>query len=443
MDGNTSFSRRSALRAGALVVGGLGGCLGGSGETTPEPVVDHPAGQQINGTTDDSCETPEKRDSKDPLVVEFDSREALRCQGKLFDGFEDISRWNTYDGYVGGDLSTVVQGVQSARLTAKPDQSRAWIYRRFEDGLDLSDRDLSLAVHPGEGQSRVTQFRLQLLAPDRENRIEMWHPVGGVRGWVRLDFGPTEFVGEPDLGDVREVRIQTWVGAEQAASCNVDELRTTPKLSEPAVVITFDDINVTQYRNAFPIMQKYGFSGVVGAIPWVADQRGRIGPKRLREMRDAGWDVVSHPQDENPLPAYSPEHQEKLIRASKRWLVENGFEEGARFVIWPFGRTDAKTLDLGAKYHYMGFLGGRCPSGRITGPMTVGRVNGDDVETTLRTLERAKRSGQVAVIMYHTVGGGGDRITTGEFEQTMRRIKELGLRVVTASDLWEMQSTGM
>ncbi|WP_143095513.1 polysaccharide deacetylase family protein [Halopelagius inordinatus] len=402
--------------------------------------MDQPARQETNETATDRCETPEIRDSDDPLVVEFDSREALGCRGTRLDGFEDLSRWETYDGSIGADLSTVNKGVQSARLVATKDQPRAWICRRFEDGLDLSDRDLSLAVHPGEDDTRATQFRVQLLAPDRDNRVEMWHPVGGVRGWVRLDFGPTEFVGDPDLTDVREVRIQTWVGGGTAVSCNVDELRTTPKLSEPTVVLTFDDIHTTQYENAFPIMQKYGFPGVAGVIPWLTDEPVRLGADRLAEMRDAGWDVVSHPQGEKALPAYSVEKQEEMLRTSKQWLVDNGFEDGARFILWPLGRADEATLDLGAKYHYMGFLGGRCPSGRITGPQTISRVNGDDVETTLQMLEMAKRSRQSVAIMYHTIGAGGNRITTAEFERTMRRIDELGFRVATASDLWEEQS---
>ncbi|RDI69655.1 polysaccharide deacetylase family protein [Halopelagius longus] len=443
MDEDTPLSRRSMLGTGAVALATLSGCLGGGDESTPTPIVERPAGQEIGGTTDETCERPETRDSDDRLVVEFDSREALRCQGRLLDGFEELSQWKTYEGSVGGDLSTVASGTQSARLTSK-DGSRAWMYRRFEDGIDLSDRDVSLAVHPGQGDTRVAQFRLQLLAPDRENRVEMWHGVDGVAGWVRLDSGPTEFVGDPDLGDVREVRIQSLAGEADAVSCNVDGLRTTPKLSDPGVVVTFDGVHTTQYQHAFPIMRKYGFSGAVGVTPRLLGTFKHLDESRLREMQDEGWDVVSNPRREKPLPNYSPEKQEEALRNVKRWLLDNGFEEGARFVHWPGGRADAATLDLGAKYHYMGFLDGQSPTGRVTGPMTVGRVNGDDVERTLQALERAERSGQVVVVEYHTVGATNDnRATVEEFSRTMRRIDELGLRVLTPSELWEMQSTGM
>jgi peptidoglycan/xylan/chitin deacetylase (PgdA/CDA1 family) len=442
MNEERTFSRRTLLGTGTLALSSLVGCLGTVAQTASDDAAQAAETTPADASPDPVCEPPAVRESDDPLVVDFDSREALACQGRLFDAFEDVSSWEAYAGSVAGDRLKAFDGEQSARLTASADDDRAWIARRFEEGIDLSDRDLSLAVHTGDGDTRVTQLRLQLLAPDRDNRVDMWHPVGGTTGWVRLDFGPTEVVGDPDLTAVREIRVQSWVG-DDAAAFNVDALRTTPKLPEPAVVLTFDDIQSTQYETAFPIMQEYGFLGVAGAIPWLVGEEDRIDASELTEMRDAGWDIVSHPQLEGALPEYSAEKQEELIRSSKRWLVENGFEDGSRFVIWPLGRAAEETLDISAKYHYMGFLGGRCPSGYITGPQTVGRVNGDEVETTLDMLEIAKRSRQVVVVMYHTIGAGQDRISTADFERTMRRIDELNLPVVTASDLWEMQSMGM
>ncbi|SFG74074.1 Peptidoglycan/xylan/chitin deacetylase, PgdA/CDA1 family [Halopelagius inordinatus] len=434
-------SRRAVLGTSAVAFAGLPGCLGGRDETDPTPVVDRPTEEETDDPPTDRCETPEMRDSDDPLVVEFDSREALGCRGTRLDGFEDLSRWETYDGSTGADLSTVSRGTQSARLVASEDQSLAWIYRRFEDGLDLSDRDLSLAVHPGADDTRSVEIRLQLLAPDRDNRVEMWHGIDDVGGWVRLDFGPTEFVGDPDLTDVREIRIKSLPQEGRTLSCNVDELRTTPKVSDPVAVVTFDGIHETQYRNAFQIMDRYGFSGSVGVTPELVGGTDSLSVGRLSEMRDAGWDVVSNPARNRPLSEYTREEQEAAIRTAKQWLVDKGFEEGARFVHWPEGRLDETTLDVGAKYHYLGFLGGGSPTGRITGPQTVTRVDGDDVERTFRTLELAERSGQSVVIEYHTVGYAYDnRASIEQFNRTMRRLDRLGFQVVTPSELWEMQS---
>lgn len=438
---NDECSRRLFLGAGVAAMTGVAGCLGGG-----EARVDgqHPVETTTEVTdaalfVEDGCEPNTGPVSGDALTVDFDSRRLLGCQGLLFDDFERIDRWQTYDGAMAAETTAQDDGTQSVRLTASDAERRAWIYRTFDDGIDLSEWDLSLAVHSGRGATRVDQFRLQVLAPDRHNRIDMWYPVTGVRGWVRLDFGPTQEVGAPDLTDVREIRLQTWVGESDAGTCHVDELRVTPKLSEGGVVLTFDDISLSQYENAFPVMQEYGYAGVAGAIPWLSEDDDRISVAQLTEMQAAGWDIVSHPQVERPLPAYAAAGQERLLRKTKRWLVENGFASGARFIIFPFGQADETTLNLAARYHYLGFLGGRCPHGLITGPLTVGRVNGDDVSTTDYVLQSAKRHRQIAVVMFHTVGAGGNRISTEEFRKTITRIDELGLRVLTAADLWELQ----
>lgn len=441
-------SRRRLLRAGAVALVGTAGCLGRSEPPVgdPAPVVDTlTADTTVDTNADDAlfveddCEIVEETKPDDPLLVGFDSRQRLGCQGLLFDGFDDLGRWGTYDGSVASGVTASAVGGRSVRLTAADDEKRAWIYRRFEGGLDLSGWDLSLRVHPGRGTTHVNQFRLQLLAPDRHNRVDMWHPVNGTTGWHRLDFGPTEEFGTPDLTDVREIRLQTWVGDGNAGECDVGDLRVTPKLDEGGVVLTFDDISLSQYEEAFPVMQEYGYPGVAGAIPWLSEDADRIDVEGLTEMQAAGWDIVSHPQAERALPDYTADEQEALLRETKQWLVDNGFESGARFIIFPYGKASETTLNLTAKYHHLGFIGGYCPSGLITGPLTVSRVNGDDLDATNRVLQLAKRHRQIAVVMYHTIGGGGDRISVAEFEETMARIDDLGLRVLTASDLWELQ----
>lgn len=442
------YSRRTFLHLGAVTLAGAAGCTG-RGETntpTPTPVVDTPV-PAVGATVTDEAETQlfveddcelDETEFDDSLAVEFDSRHRLGCQGLLFDNFNDLGRWGTYDGSI--DVGTPrVAGGYAAQLSAAADDQRAWVYRRFDEGIDLSEYDLSLGVHSGERSTRVEQVRLQLLAPDRHNRVDMWQPINGVRGWTRLDFGPTEEFGSPDLTDVREIRFQTWVGQGTEGVCTIDELRVTPKLDEGGVILTFDDISLSQYEKAFPIMQEYGYPGVAGAIPWLSEDADRIDVDGLTEMQEAGWDIASHPQAPHPLPSYSAEEQEELIRETKQWLVDNGFESGSRFIIFPYGKADETTLDLSAKYHHLGFLGGRGASGLITGPMTVSRVNGDDLETTDHILQMAKKYRQIAVVMFHTIDGGGGRITSGEFRKTMERIDELGLRVLTASDLWAMQ----
>ncbi|MFC7250468.1 polysaccharide deacetylase family protein [Halomicroarcula sp. GCM10025324] len=437
------LSRRDAIKLGAVTLTGLAGCLVRPANSNPEPAEQRPdptdgaTESELPGVADD-C-SPDTSAPEGPLTVDFDSRDRFRCRGRLFEDFSNLSYWDVLDGSLSGGESPYPG--QSARLTASESESRAWITRRFEDGIDLSDWDLSMAVHPGSGEASVSNVRLQLLAPDRSNRLDMWRPLDPTDGWLRLDFGPTKEVGSPDLTDVRELRVQSWIGAERAAEFHVDEIRLTPKLDEGAVVVTFDDMSLSQYENAFPVMQEFGFPGVAGVIPRLVGNEGRINLAQLQALQDKGWDVVSYPQHETPLSEFVRSEQASMILDSKRWLADNGFESGSRFVLFPFGTVTKTTFDIAAQYHYLGLWSGRCPSGRLTGPLSVGRVNGADVGTTTQIVELAQKYRQVVPIMYQTVGEESrDHITAERFEETMRFVDDLGLRVLTTSDLWELQS---
>ena len=440
---NGPVSRRTAIKAGASVLTGFAGCLmqptnsntgaGNDGQASTDGDME----DSFLGS-DDGCSATTDSGPTGPLTVEFDSRERSRCKGKLLEDFGNLSYWEVLDGSLAGGKSPFPG--QSARLTASESEVRAWIRRSFDGGIDLSDWDLSLAVQPGTGETRISNVRMQVMAPDRDNRLDMWRPLDETDGWLRLDFGPTSEVGSPDLTDVREIRVQSWVGDERAADFRIDELRVTPKLDEGAILITFDDMSLSQYENALPVMQKYGFPGVAGVIPRLVDTEQRINLAQLQALRDAGWDVVSYPQAETPLSEFTRSEQEAIMRGAKEWLVDNGFESGARFFAFPFGGVTERTFEIVSKYHYLGLWSGRCPSGQLTGPLSVSRVNGVDLEMTKRTVELAQKYRQVVPIMYQTVGDSTDHVTTEAFDEMMQFVDDLGIPVVTASDLWDMQS---
>lgn len=207
-------------------------------------------------------------------------------------------------------------------------------------------------------------------------------------------------------------------------------------------MLTFDDIPISQYVEAFPRMNDYGFSGVAGAIPWLTGDSEFISADQLRELQHAGWDVVSHPQLTNPsrpLPTLSRADQDRALKRSKQWLIENGFERGARFVIWPFHAAGATTLALGSRYHHLGFAGGRPPCGLPpTDPLTVGRVDGEKVEDTLKMIRFAERYHQLTAVMFHQVGPAG--LPTSEFERILKAVDRADVTVVTATDLWELMT---
>jgi len=155
-------------------------------------------------------------------------------------------------------------------------------------------------------------------------------------------------------------------------------------------------------------------------------------------MQAGGWDVVSHPQTGTPLPELSPEEQRAEIRETKRWLLDNGFEAGSRFVIWPYNSAGSSTFDIASEYHYLGFGGGQIGNGvRVTGPFTISRVDGDSVETSKRMIDPTARYNLLTVLMFHRIGTSEDRVSTAEFRSVVEHVDDADVDVITATELWE------
>lgn len=430
------ITRRTALRGCAAWAAMVAGCSGANGSAGDSTITSTPRATPIP----EPCESDPTITSDDPLTVSFNSREMLRCHGRTLESFDRLGDWEVKAGSVAYKTDHSAVGHRIGVLNAGMSDDRARIVRRY-DGIDLSDRDISLTAK----LERPLQESLyvQLLAPDRENRLVMKHPIQHQWGWTTLDMGPTREVGNPDLTDVREIRIGVYTGGGIEASVRLDALRTTRRVDGGSVCLTFDDNKASQYDVAFPVLAEYGLPGVAGVIPWSVDEREvTMTTDQLYDLHDAGWEIVSHPQRPKPLPELSADEQLAAIRRSKRWLIEHAFEDGARFVIWPFGEFDPATLRIASRYHYLGLGGGYCPSGqRFAGPLTLTRLNANDasIEDVQRIVDLAAKYDQFLAITFHQIGRSQEQVSERTFEELIHHIDRSDLDVVTVSELWEQR----
>ena len=463
-----SLSRRALLRVGGLGLVGLAGCVFGeeseradrrtarttprttrspsptTAATTAEPTTEkstteptetetteETTDEESSGESADLCSAAPRIDSRGPLLVARNSRELRKCAGRPLESFEDLSPWASIAGSMEPTPGSYT-GTQAMVLETTGDPYLS-VRRRFPEGIDLSDRDLSLAIDLETPDSE--QVELVLSAPDTENTITCKRSFRAA-GWYRLDFGPTDVRGSPDLTDVRDLRLRVHSGKGHLRAA-IDSLRTTERAQRGAVMLTFDDNHHTQYETAFPITEEFGFPGVVGVIPHSVGKSSKIPLEAMGEMRAAGWEMVSHPQHDRSISEMGPRKARAAIRESKRWLIENGFERGAQYLVWPYNEYDAESLEIASRHHHLGFAFGGCPVGRqVTGPLSVGRVHGDEIERSKRMVDLAARYDDLAIIMYHTVGLDNDRIGEQEFESVMAHIDRADVDVITPSDLW-------
>lgn len=338
--------------------------------------------------------------------------------------------------------ATAALGERSVQMGVDEATERCGIVRRFDGGVDLSGVDLSIAarLEDPENEGLIVQLR----APDGENLVQsdryFWRA-----GWVRLDHGPTVVRGEPDLTDVRELRIGMYRGEGSTCRVYVDSVRGLERRERGAVVFTFDDNHASQYEKAFPIFDEYGYPAAAAVIPWKIGESDRLDVDELREMTDAGWEVMSHPQVEaTPLPELDRGDARSAIVRSKRWLRDHGFESGAGVIVWPLGKYDERMLEIAREHHEMGFSTATSPVGRITDPMIVPRVNAGEPETAKRMIDMAERFDQVCVLMFHRISPKDRSIHLSEsgLRDLLEHVTAADVDVRSVSDIQDALRSG-
>ncbi|WP_228546252.1 polysaccharide deacetylase family protein [Halegenticoccus tardaugens] len=375
------------------------------------------------------------------MTSEQSGNESPFTRGELVEDFEGFKNINNADwGIIGGnvklDSKEVYAGSQSLSLENKNGEV-AGLYKAFPEGLDLSKHDLSLAVKLDKPTAGY--IAAELIAPARSDMLTSRRYIPQeLNDWVRIDFGYTERQGEPILKGVQELRLMVISDPGSAIQARIDDLRKIPKPKKGKVIFQFDDNHISQYETAFDILKKEDMPGSVGVIPDTVNGQEALSDGHMREMRDAGWDMMAHPQSSEPLPAYPANKQREMIQSAKRYLELKGFQKGARHFVAPYNRVSNETLDIVSEFHETGFLQGACPS-NATEPSsmhTISRVNGADVEGVQQILNIAEDTGQMVVIAYHDIGNGNNyETTTDQFKSIVNHVAGQDIDVITPSKL--------
>lgn len=421
-------SRRDLLAAAVAGVAGVSGCSGESSPptdtvtTTPEP--------RTRFQSPDLCSPP-------AAGAEATCRQRLRCRGRPIEQFGDASGWRPWGGTATLVEDGTVSGNSAVRVSAVPEEERCGVVVEFDEGIDLSAYDLSVGIRFENPPTDAVA--VEALAPGPADSVRSVRP-GYEAGWIRLAHGHDTIRGDPDLTDVRALRIGTYVGQGETATLFLDGVRGTRRRDRGLVAFTFDDNDRTQYERAFPIMRQYGFPGAVGVIPHTTEWSGKVGVDGLREMQSAGWEVVSHPQRPATLRELPADEARSAIANTKQWLVDRGFETGARFFVWPYGAYDRASLAAVARHHDLGFTTSPGVVGRITDPLVIPRVDAEDVSYARRAIEIAERDRQLCVVMVHEIGEAG--IAEADFRDLVRRVDDAAVDVVTLSEIRDRLPAG-
>ena len=118
-----------------------------------------------------------------------------------------------------------------------------------------------------------------------------------------------------------------------------------------AVVLTFDDAYKSQYTNAKPILDKYGYKATFYIVCNYVENNGRLTWEDITSLYKEGHDIGSHTMTHADLSQTSKKETSYEIGESKHCLLDHGIN--ATSFAYPFngGTDEAAVVNTVAKYY--------------------------------------------------------------------------------------------
>ncbi|MBI3039160.1 polysaccharide deacetylase family protein [bacterium] len=139
----------------------------------------------------------------------------------------------------------------------------------------------------------------------------------------------------------------------------IDFLSGRTSFPSKPVVVSFDDGYKNVFTNAFPIMQKFDFVGVVCVYPKFIGSGNAMSWENLKELALAGWTIECHTfshRNMGDLPSSLDKRkavlQDEISRPKQ--LIEKAIGKPVLFITWPYGVYTEETERFAKKAGYLG-----------------------------------------------------------------------------------------
>jgi peptidoglycan/xylan/chitin deacetylase (PgdA/CDA1 family) len=138
----------------------------------------------------------------------------------------------------------------------------------------------------------------------------------------RIDISPNNspYYMPPSKFEEQIKLLHDWEYTSITTEMLVKAITEGASLPPRPVIITLDDGNIDNYTTAWPIMQKYGFTGVLYIVENYIGADKYMNADQIVEMYNAGWEVGSHSVSHQDLTLIKPDRQRYEIVKSREKL---------------------------------------------------------------------------------------------------------------------------
>lgn len=192
------------------------------------------------------------------------------------------------------------------------------------------------------------------------------------------------------------------------------------------VSITFDDATLSQYEQAFPILETAGLPATVYVSTGLigSDESLFMNWDQVRELVDANWEIGSHSVTHQELPTLTDEDIFYEMARSQYELFQELDTTSTSFAS-PYGEYNQQVISY-AQYFYESHVRAWGDNNGVNAvdidPFLIERINIDNTLTSGEVCDnlRTVHSGQWLVLMFHQIGD-----TQGRFISSAQQLSEI------------------
>jgi len=167
--------------------------------------------------------------------------------------------------------------------------------------------------------------------------ILLYHQIAESKTNSRYYTSPEKFDAEMKL-------LYNWGYSTITLEQMVKAIEEGADLPSQPVLLTFDDGDLNVYTTALPIMQKYGFTGVLYVVANYVGAPGYMDIDQLKEMIAAGWEVGSHSMNHLDLSTLEGKRQRYEIVESRE-ILEAELGVPVLSFAYPYGLSNSSIVD--------------------------------------------------------------------------------------------------
>lgn len=174
----------------------------------------------------------------------------------------------------------------------------------------------------------------------------------------RIDTSPinSRYYVPPEKFEAQMKLLHDWGYTSITATMLIEAITKGAELPPRPFLLTIDDGNLDNYTNAFPIMQKYGFTGTLYLVGNYVGADGYMSVEQVLAMHNAGWEVGSHSLNHLDLTKIGPDRARDEVISSKKVLEEMLGVPVLTFA-YPFGAFNNAAMDYVRTAGYLGAMG--------------------------------------------------------------------------------------